>query len=144
MLEGLIISFECLIKCRNKFLPTLVFLCWKTSFPSSISLLVTILKFYFLPGSVLVDYVFLKGEKAKCLSQVIPLLAHHCSLQSLMVLFIFKVSSWASIYDFRGVSFCSLHPGLTVGLSCDLRGDALGFFDFLMVFLSLIYSYSCV
>lgn len=125
------------------FLPTLVFLYWKTSVPSSISLFVTILKFYFWPGSVLVDYVFLKGEKAKRLSPVIPLLAHHCSLQSLMVLFTFKVSSWASICDFRGVSFCSLHPGLTVGL-CDLKGDALGFFDFLMVFLPLIYSYSYV
>lgn len=125
MLEGLIIPFECLIKCRNKFSPTLVFLYWKTSVPSSISLFVTILKFYFWPGSVLVDYVFLKGEEATCLSPVIPLLVHHCSLQSLMVLFIFKVSSWASFYDFRSVSFCSLHLGLTVDLSCVLKGVLL-------------------
>lgn len=77
----------------------------------------------------------------KCLSPVIPLLAHHCSLQSLMVLFIFKVSAWASICDFRGVSVCSLRSDLTVGL-CDLKGDALAFFDFLMVFLPWIYFYS--
>lgn len=125
MLEGLIIPFECLIKCRNKFSPTLVFLYWKTSVPSSISLFVTILKFYFWPGSVLIDYVFLKGEEATRLSPVIPLLVHHCSLQSLMVLFIFKVSSSASFYDFRSVSFCSLHLGLTVGLSCVLKGVLL-------------------
>lgn len=125
VLEGLIIPFECLTKCRNKFSPTLVFLYWETSVPSSISLFVTILKFYVLPGSVLVDYVFLKGEEATRLSPVIPLLVRHCSLQSLMVLCIFKVSSWASFYDFRGVSFCSLRLGLTVGLSCVFKGVLL-------------------